>query len=233
MEARVPSRCRLPKISAPGKSPALAGRPPRTCPLGRTGFSSPRGFEPESPSPEPDTVFPPPRHAPLSPGALELQERAASCSTLRGGTPCRASFQGRGGGSQENERRGMAWPWNPFQCHNLFATPCAKVGAKQGTERTPLDTALPLVCRAPYSTPPPEIPPSPKGRERGLSSHRRWHPRPPAAASESPSTSGGHRAPAAPRRARPRAPTLQRSSRPVWMHSARDTCSRSASGSSR
>lgn len=31
----------------------------------------------------------------------------------------------------------------------------------------------------------------------------------------------------------PRLRTLQRSSRPVWMHSARDTCSRSARGSSR
>jgi hypothetical protein len=55
------------------------------------------------------------------------------------------------------------------------------------------------------------------------------------AAGRSPSIFADHPAPLArpPSGPGPGSPTLQRSSRPVWMHSARDTCSRSAKGSSR
>lgn len=77
-------------------------------------------------------------------------KRDASCFNLLGGTHCRASFQdmgwgGRGVESEENERRGMAWPWNPFQFHNLYGTPRATLGAKErNRKRRPLNTTLPL-----------------------------------------------------------------------------------------
>lgn len=77
----------------------------------------------------------------------------------------------------------MAWPWNPFQFHNFFGTPCAKVGAKQSTEIKPLNTALPLAGRAPILLLHPKSLNPPRGVNRSKcnpprSSHRGWHLRP-------------------------------------------------------
>lgn len=238
MEARVPSRGGLSNISAPGKSPAPAGRPPRTALWGGRG-SHPRARSSRNPQAPSLTRSSHPLTPTAEPRCLGARARAlpAAPSSKEAPTAGRPS-RTRGGGSQENERRGMAWPWNPFQFHNLFGTPCAKLGAKQRTEIKPLNTALPLACRAPIiPLHPKSLNPSkgePGQMQPATLKSPQVAPRPPAPAGETPSTFADHRVPQPHRGVpTPRAPTLQRSSRPVWMHSARDTCSRSARGSSR
>lgn len=73
-------------------------------------------------------------HRQQSPGALKT--RQGSCPQLQ--APRRHPLQGvlpgleaGGWGGEGNERRGMAWPWNPFQFHNLYGTPRAALGAKE------------------------------------------------------------------------------------------------------
>lgn len=74
--------------------------------LGRTGFRFQRGFQPESPRPEPNTDFPPPYHPRLSPGASQPQQE--SCQLLQ--APRRHPQQGvlpeRGAGEARRMGKG-------------------------------------------------------------------------------------------------------------------------------
>lgn len=50
---------------------------------------------------------------------------------MQGVLPGQEAAGGGEWGGEGNERRGMAWPWNPFQFHNLYGTPRAALGAKE------------------------------------------------------------------------------------------------------
>lgn len=67
-------------------------------------------------------------HGQLSPGAWKPVRGSSRRHPVQGVLP------GQGAGS-EDERRGMAWPWNPFQFHNLYGTPCAARGAKETLQK--------------------------------------------------------------------------------------------------
>lgn len=105
--------------------PPLAGRHPQTGLWGsRPRAGSRRNSQDPSSTPtaKPGCLRNPARELRAAPGSKEAPPA---------GRPSRT----RGGGSEENERRGMAWPWNPFQFQNLYGTPRAALGAKRIRQR--------------------------------------------------------------------------------------------------
>ena len=131
----------FPTLLLPSSSPALIGRSPQTA-LGEDRVPVPAQVPTGIPKTRARHGLPAPLSPAAEPGCLAAPARAASCSKLQGGTHCRASLQtkgrGEGVGSEENEKRGKAWPWNPFQFHqfhNLCGTPHAKLGIKEIIEK--------------------------------------------------------------------------------------------------
>ncbi len=234
--ARVPSRCGLPNISAPGEGPGPPGSPPQTAPCGGRGSPPGAGWgrDPQDPSPARSSHLPPapltthsPAQVPRSPGNSCRLLRAPRRHPLQGVLPGRGA--GEAGGTRAGEWLGPGIHVNPTTYLGRRALRRALRAGHGGTaSEHPPRLLLP-------AEPPPRL--SSRNPPRG---GRSW-PRARCHAQVAAGGPGGPRRrrarPRAPGRAPapppPRAPTLQRSSRPVWMHSARDTCSRSASGSSR
>ncbi|XP_027961437.1 uncharacterized protein LOC114211154 [Eumetopias jubatus] len=65
-----------------------------------------RGFKPESPSPEPDTVFPPPQRPQLSPGALEPRQESRKLLQAPRRHPRQGALPGQGAGEATRMREG-------------------------------------------------------------------------------------------------------------------------------
>ncbi|XP_030890632.1 uncharacterized protein LOC115943049 [Leptonychotes weddellii] len=164
-----------------------------------------RKFKPESPSPEPDTVFPPPQRPQLSPGALEPRQESRKLLRAPRRHPLQGALAGQGAGEATRIREGEGHGPG-IQFHNLFGTPCATLGAKQRTEIKPPEHRTSSCLLSPHYTTPSEIPQSPKGCEPGqmppttLKSPQTASEAPRAGEGETPNTFAGHRVPATPRR---------------------------------